>query len=324
MTKAEKLAKLEEMKNPHMRLQSFLIELETLKAVGRLDLMRGEKGENGYTPVKGKDYFTDEEIASIIKYIQEGILPGEKGEPGKNGQTPFKGIDYWTKEDQEKIIKEVLSKIKIPEVKNGKDVNIEEIVTRTSEELSKKFNIKAILNDPQLRMLLHGGGSSNGGGSSTFTALTDAPNSYSGQAGKTVRVNSSETGLEFSSGSGSGGSGGSGVTWNNVTTTSQSAAVNNGYITNNAALVTVTLPATAAIGDYVLIQGSGAGGWRLAQNAGQSIAWNAGGVAGVDITTTGVTGHLQSTDRYDSVEVMCITANTGWVVRNAKGNLSIN
>ena len=38
---------------------------------------------------------------------------------------------------------------------------------------------------------------SSGGGSSTFTGLTDVPTSYSGQAGKAVRVNSTANGLEF-------------------------------------------------------------------------------------------------------------------------------
>jgi len=48
------------------------------------------------------------------------------------------------------------------------------------------------------------------------------------------------------------------ITWNNVTGTSQAAAVNNGYVTNNGALVTVTLPASAAVGQAVAISGSGA------------------------------------------------------------------
>lgn len=36
-----------------------------------------------------------------------------------------------------------------------------------------------------------------GGGSSTFTALTDTPSSYTGQAGKAVVVNAGATALEF-------------------------------------------------------------------------------------------------------------------------------
>lgn len=119
-------------------------------------------------------------------------------------------------------------------------------------------------------------------------------------------------------------SGGSGITWTEVTGTSQSAAVNNGYVANNASLVTVTLPSTATVGQIVFLQGSGAGGWKLAQNASQTIVWDAGGVAGQNITTSGTSGYLASTDRYDSIEVMCITTNTGWVVRNSKGNITLN
>lgn len=115
------------------------------------------------------------------------------------------------------------------------------------------------------------------------------------------------------------GGGGGGITYTEVTGTSQSAAVNNGYITNNASLVTVTLPATAAPGDIVDIQGSGAGGWKLAQNASQEVKDTAGGVDGTNETTAGTGGYLASTDRYDSVRVQCIIANTTWVVKDSKG-----
>lgn len=47
-----------------------------------------------------------------------------------------------------------------------------------------------------------GGGSGGGGGVTTFTALTDTPASYSGQAGKVVKVNSAENALEFVDGAG--------------------------------------------------------------------------------------------------------------------------
>ena len=35
--------------------------------------------------------------------------------------------------------------------------------------------------------------------------------------------------------------------------------------------MTITLPASPAIGDIVRVSGAGAGGWKLAQNAGQSV-----------------------------------------------------
>ena len=113
-------------------------------------------------------------------------------------------------------------------------------------------------------------------------------------------------------------SGGGGVaSWTEVTGTSQSAAINNGYITNNAGLVTVTLPASAAVGSVVRIAGKGAGGWRLAQNSGQTVNF------GASSTTTGAGGYLEFTNRYDCLEVACITANTTWVVLSAVGNLTV-
>lgn len=47
-----------------------------------------------------------------------------------------------------------------------------------------------------------GGGSGGGSGVTTFTGLTDTPASYSGQAGKVVKVNSAENALEFVDGAG--------------------------------------------------------------------------------------------------------------------------
>lgn len=104
---------------------------------------------------------------------------------------------------------------------------------------------------------------------------------------------------------------GSGYTWTEVTGTSQAMAADSGYIANNAGLVTLTLPSTAAVGTSVIVQGKGAGGWRIAQNSGQTIRF--GSVS----TTTGVAGNLSSTNRYDSVELLCITANTDWAVLTA-------
>lgn len=113
-------------------------------------------------------------------------------------------------------------------------------------------------------------------------------------------------------------SSGGGITWNEETTTSVSMAVNNGYITNNAGLVTATLPDTAAVGDIVAIAGSGAGGWRIAQNASEIVHF------GNVNTSTGAGGYLEFTNRYDSVELICIVANTEWVVRSSIGNITVN
>jgi len=121
-------------------------------------------------------------------------------------------------------------------------------------------------------------------------------------------------GLLRTGGSGSGG----GLTWFEVTTTSASMTVNNGYVASNAALVTLTLPASAAVGDQLTINGKGAGGWRIAQNALQQVQ------LGTLATTAGVGGFVASINRYDSVVLQCITAGTAtiWTAKSA-GNLDL-
>ena len=104
--------------------------------------------------------------------------------------------------------------------------------------------------------------------------------------------------------------------WTDVSGTSQAMVANNGYIADNAGLVTLTLPTTAAQGTLISICGNGAGGWTIAQNASQNIK------IGSQTTSTGVGGSLSSSNRYDQVEFLCTVANTTWVVRNMVGNLT--
>lgn len=108
-------------------------------------------------------------------------------------------------------------------------------------------------------------------------------------------------------------------TWTVVTGTSQAMAVDSGYISNNAGLVTLTLPSTAAVGSVIQVQGLGAGGWQIAQNASQLIH------IGSQVTTTGVSGFLASTNQYDSITILCVVANTTWtVLGGAQGNITYN
>lgn len=111
--------------------------------------------------------------------------------------------------------------------------------------------------------------------------------------------------------------GGGGITWNEVTGTSASMVVNNGYIANNAGLVTLTIPTTAAVGDSVRVTGKGAGGWRIAQNASEIIHF------GIVSTTTGVGGRLDSTQQRDGVELVCVVADTEWNVISSIGNIDV-
>ncbi len=96
------------------------------------------------------------------------------------------------------------------------------------------------------------------------------------------------------------------MTWSGVAGTTQAAAVNSGYIIQNAAQTTVTLPATAAIGSTVQVQGLGAAGFVLAANTGQTIKLGS--------STTSSGGSLTSAAQYDTVQVVCIVANTTWSV----------
>ena len=115
----------------------------------------------------------------------------------------------------------------------------------------------------------------------------------------------------------SGGGGGTGITWNEVTGTTQAASANNGYITNNASRVTVTLPATAALGSVIEICGLGAGGWKLAQNASQYIVF-----ANV-ISTSGTSGYLQSLTNTDAVRLVCTLADTAFTVVSSVGTMEV-
>lgn len=103
-----------------------------------------------------------------------------------------------------------------------------------------------------------------------------------------------------------------------VTSTSQSMGVNQSYIANNASLVTLTLPSSAAVGDIVRVVGKGAGGWKIAQNASGIIHCNNGD------TTTGTGGYLSSLNQYDCITLECLVANNEWTPIDIRGSLFLN
>jgi hypothetical protein len=126
-------------------------------------------------------------------------------------------------------------------------------------------------------------------------------------------------GISITNGAGSitiSNSGSSG--WVDQTTGTVTMAVNTGYTSDDgASLVTFTLPATSAIGDFVEINGKGAGLYTIAQATGQQIHF--GNIA----STSGSGGSVSSTLQFDCIRLRCITANTIWVVVSSVGNFTI-
>ena len=104
------------------------------------------------------------------------------------------------------------------------------------------------------------------------------------------------------------GGGGSGFTRTTASGTTQACVVDTYYTTTNASQCVATLPATAAVGSIVRLTGQGAGGWQAKANTGQTIQ----GLG----TATSSAGTITPANRYDSIEVQCIVANTTWTVAN--------
>jgi len=111
----------------------------------------------------------------------------------------------------------------------------------------------------------------------------------------------------------------SGLTWNDVTTITQSMLAQNGYLANNAAQIVFTLPSTAPQFSIIAIQGYGAGGWKISQNANQQI------IFGSSQSTVGITGYIESTNRYDCIQLIAAVggANTIWLCQNSVGNMIV-
>lgn len=97
----------------------------------------------------------------------------------------------------------------------------------------------------------------------------------------------------------------------------QAMAANTKYYANNAALVTLTLPTVAAKGSVLQVVGKAAGGWRIAQGAGQQIRFGS-----LD-TTSGASGRIDSTFATDSLFLECTTTDSIWTVISSQGNMDV-
>ena len=104
--------------------------------------------------------------------------------------------------------------------------------------------------------------------------------------------------------------------WNVETGTTETIVAGNGYIGNNAAGVTFTLPSTATVGDRFSVTGLQAS-WTVAQNAGQTIHM------GNQSTTTGVGGSLASTNARDVITFICVVTDDDFQVVSSIGNITV-
>lgn len=101
-----------------------------------------------------------------------------------------------------------------------------------------------------------------------------------------------------------------GIVASTIAGTTQAAVVNSFYVVGNAALTTITLPTTFAVGDVIVVKGFGAAGWVLQANAGDTIKY------GQQTTSSG--GTLTSANNFDTVHISGIVADTTWSVDYAQ------
>lgn len=106
-------------------------------------------------------------------------------------------------------------------------------------------------------------------------------------------------------------------TWTVVTSPLAAMASNTGYIANNGGTCLLSLPAVSIVGDIINVTGiNNATGWKVTQAAGQQIFFS------TINSTLGAGGSLQSSSTRDSIEMVCIVANTTWQVISSIGNVT--
>ena len=102
--------------------------------------------------------------------------------------------------------------------------------------------------------------------------------------------------------------------WQTVSGTAQQAAANTGYLaTNDTAQVTITLPAAPNVGEVVRVSGVGEGGWKVAQNAGQTILVANLGLVGLSWTSRDTNRVWQSVAASADGSKLVAVANNGQI-----------
>lgn len=157
----------------------------------KIGFLKGEKGDKGDNGESGKD-----------------------GRDGKDGKTPIAGIDFELPKDGrdgrdgrdgkdaeidfQLVVSEIVKTIPKPKDglpgKNGSPDTGEQIVNKLRAlEYAKKLSYEDLKDAPDMAHIQRLISARD----YDFTELKDAPSSYAGQAGKSIRVKSDEKGLEF-------------------------------------------------------------------------------------------------------------------------------
>jgi len=110
---------------------------------------------------------------------------------------------------------------------------------------------------------------------------------------------------------------GGGFAWTRIAGAAQALAVNNGYTTTDAGLTTCTLPATAALGSVIKIDGEGTGSFVIAQNANQYIIYN------TLTSTVGIGGSVAALEDRACITLRCSVVDIGFTVESSIGNFGI-
>lgn len=108
-----------------------------------------------------------------------------------------------------------------------------------------------------------------------------------------------------------------GFNWQEDTSSPISLATDTGYIANLGTPIQYDLPAVAAQGDTYQITDLQGGLFTIAQGAGQTVQFGNRG------TSAGAGAKVASTSIGDSIEIVCVTANTKFQVLDSVGTFNV-
>ncbi len=115
------------------------------KIFGSLQMLKGEPGDKGYTPVKGKDYYTESEIDDFIKKVtpQKGVhyFDGERGDRGKDYVLTSKDKNDIASQIEVPVIEKIIEKTEIIKEIIPKEIDVSVIkgaVSKKEFEIEKK------------------------------------------------------------------------------------------------------------------------------------------------------------------------------------------